>query len=146
MEQYTTFDGVIKILIVWNNSFGVDVPLTENPGGWFPQARTENFPRGKFWVKMQFLPLLYSLLFGGFFLIFTVANKLPGFSINRLTNVEDFLNENIILNCKYKCEYEIFSSKYICVVYYLKLYFYCLTWPVTDFRDFSSSNRNAASV
>ena len=33
MEQYTTFDGVIKILIVWNNSFGVDVPLTENPGG-----------------------------------------------------------------------------------------------------------------
>ena len=56
-----------------------------------------------------------------FFHVFTVANKLSGFSINRLANVEDFLNANIFLNCKYKYEYEKFSFKYICAVYYLKL-------------------------
>ena len=76
--------------------------------------------------------------FGCFLNIFTVANKLSGFSINKLANVEDFLNANVFLNCKYKCEYERFSFKYICVVYYLKLCFYCLTWSVTDFRDYSS--------
>ena len=70
---------------------------------------------------MQILFLKF-FLSGEFFHIFTVANKLPGFSINRLANVEDFLNANI-LNCKYKCEYEKFSFKYICVVYYLKLRF-----------------------
>ena len=37
-----------------------------------------------------------------------------------------------------KNEYEKCSFKYICVVYYLKLCFYCLTLSVTDFRDFSS--------
>ena len=117
----------------------------EKPGGEFAQAGTENFARVNFWVKMQFLFLkLFS--FGCFFHIFTVANKLPGFSINKLANVEDFLNANIFLSCKYKCEYEKFSFKYICVVYYLKLCSYCLTWSVTDFRDFSSYNRNAACV
>ena len=39
-----------------------------------------------------------------------------------------------------------FSFKYICVVCYRKLCFYNLTWSVTDFRDFNSSNRNAACV
>ena len=66
--------------------------------------------------------------FGCFFHIFTVVNQLSRFSISRLANVEDFLNANIFLNCKYKCEYEKLSFKYICVVCYLKLCFYCLTW------------------
>ena len=34
------------------------------------------------------------------------------------------------------------SFKYICVVCYLKLRFYCLTCSFTDFRDFKSQNRN----
>ena len=71
-----------------------------------------------------------------FFHIFTIANQLPGFSISRLANVEDFLNVIIFFNCKCKCKHNNFSFKYICVVYYLKLCFYCLTWSVYDFRDF----------
>ena len=35
-----------------------------------------------------------------------------------------------------------FSFKYICVVLYLELRFYCLTCSFTDFRDFNSENRN----
>ena len=35
-------------LNVWNNPFGVDVPLTEKPGGLFAQAGTENYPRVNF--------------------------------------------------------------------------------------------------
>ena len=38
-----------------------------------------------------------------------------------------------------------FSFKYICVVFYLKLCFYCLTWSITDFRDLLL-NRNGACV
>ena len=75
---------------------------------------------------------------GCFFHIFTVVNQLPGFSISRLANVDDFLNVNIFFNCKYKCKDENSSFKYICVVFYLKLCFYCLTWSFTDFRDFNS--------
>ena len=112
------------------NPFGVDVPLTEKPGGWFAQAGTENFPRVNFWVKTQILFLNF-FLSDAFFLIFIVANKLLAFSINRLANVDDILNANMFLNC-YKCEYKKISFKYICVVYYLKLCFYCLTWSVTD--------------
>ena len=41
----------------------------------------------------------YSL--GIFFHIFTLANQLPGFSISRLANVEDFFNVNMFFNCKY---------------------------------------------
>ena len=63
---------------------------------------------------MQIL-FLYFSSFGVFFHIFTVANQLPGFSVSRLANVEDFLNPNIVnifvnckftINCKYKCQYE----------------------------------------
>ena len=39
-----------------------------------------------------------------------------------------------------------FSFKYVCVVRYLKLRFYCLTCSFTDFRDFNSENRDAACV
>ena len=47
--------------------------------------------------------------------IFAIANQLPGFSINRLANVEDFLNVNIIFKCKYKCEYKrLFTQIYVC--------------------------------
>ena len=35
MEQLT---NLFNPLIVWNNLFGVDVPLTEKPGGWYAQA------------------------------------------------------------------------------------------------------------
>ena len=52
------------------------------------------FPRVNFWVKVQILFLNF-FSFRCFFHIFTVANKLPGFSINRLANVEDFLDANI---------------------------------------------------
>ena len=48
MEQYTVLlkvtINISKPLIVWNNLFGVDDPLTEKPGGWFAQADTENSP------------------------------------------------------------------------------------------------------
>ena len=33
-------------LIVWNNPFGGDAPLTEKPGGSFAQAKTE-LPQGE---------------------------------------------------------------------------------------------------
>ena len=38
MEQYTI--NLFNSLIVWNNPFGVDVPVTEKPGDWFVQAET----------------------------------------------------------------------------------------------------------
>ena len=37
-----------KPLIVWNNPFAVDFPLTEKPGGGFAQAGIENCPRLNF--------------------------------------------------------------------------------------------------
>ena len=40
--------NVFNPLVVWNNPFGVDVPLTEKPGGLFAQAGTENCPRVNF--------------------------------------------------------------------------------------------------
>ena len=52
-----------------------------------------------------------------------------------------YVKLNVFFNCKYKCEIylNIFESfKYICVVRYLKLRFYCLTCSFTDFRDFNS--------
>ena len=33
--------------------------LTQKPSGWFSQAETENYPRVRFWVKMQ-VPFLIS--------------------------------------------------------------------------------------
>ena len=37
MEQLT---NLFNPVIVWNNSFGTDVPLREKPGGLFAQAET----------------------------------------------------------------------------------------------------------
>ena len=59
--------------------------------------------------------LLKTFFFGCFFHIFSIANQLPGFSISRLANVEDFFNVNIFFNCKYKCKYKQFLiSIYLC--------------------------------
>ena len=41
-------EGLFNPLIVWNNPSGVDVLLTEKPGGWFAQTGTENCPRVRF--------------------------------------------------------------------------------------------------
>ena len=38
-----------------------------------------------------------------------------------------------------------FSFKYICVVCYLKLCFYCLAWSFTGFRDFNSCLQDISS-
>ena len=86
-------------MIAWNSLFGVDVPLTERPGGWFAQAGTENCHRVNF---------LNSFFFWVLFSLFAVANQLPGFSITRLASVEDFFNVNIFFDCKYNCEYKRF--------------------------------------
>ena len=40
--------NIFNQLIIWNNPFGVDVPLTEKPGGWFAQVGTDNCPRVNF--------------------------------------------------------------------------------------------------
>ena len=75
---------------------------------------------------MQVL-FLKSLFFQvSFSRIFAVANQLPGFSITRSANEEDFFNVNILIKIKYKFKYKR-------VVCYLKL-----TFSVTDFRDFNS--------
>ena len=55
-EYHVLVDGVVccnpliffNPLIVWNNPFGVDFPLTEKPGGGFAQAGTENCRRLNF--------------------------------------------------------------------------------------------------
>ena len=42
-----------------------------------------------------------------FFHIFAIAVQLPGFSISRLANVEDFFfNVKIFFKCKSKCEFK----------------------------------------
>ena len=48
MESLGVTHNIFKPLIVWNNPFGVDVPFTEKPGGLFPQAGTEYYPRVSF--------------------------------------------------------------------------------------------------
>ena len=41
---------IFNPLVVWNNPFGVDVPLTEKPGGLFPQAGTEKSELPPEWI------------------------------------------------------------------------------------------------
>ena len=52
--------------------------------------------------------------------------------------MEDFLNINICLIVNINVSISNLSFKFICVVCYIKLRFYCLTWLATDFRDFNS--------
>ena len=61
------------------------------------------------------------LTFSGVFLI-----SIPGFSISRLANVEDFFNLNIFFKSKY-LSINDYSFKYVCIVCYLKMSFYCFT-------------------
>ena len=68
---------------------------------------------------------------------FAIANQLPGFSISRLANVEDFFNVyiyikgyiylKVISNVNIYVSINDYSFKYICLACYLKLRFYCLT-------------------
>ena len=66
------------------------------------------------------------------------SKSIPGFSISRLANVEDFFNVNIFFKCKY-VRINNYSFKYVCVVCCLKIRFYCLTfsaisnWNSADF-------------
>ena len=49
------------------------------------------------------------------------SKSIPGFSTSRLEIVEDFFK------CKYM-KINDYSVKYVCVVCYLKIRFYCLTF------------------
>ena len=61
---------------------------------------------------------------------------MPGFSISRLANVEDFFNVNIFfLNVNMRIN--DYSFKYVCIVCCLKIRLYCLTF-------FAMSNFNSA--
>ena len=70
-------------------------------------------------------PFLKISFFRCFSHIFAIANQLPGFSISRLANVEDFFNVNMFYK-NINVSINDNSFKYICVIYYLKLWFYCL--------------------
>ena len=76
---------------------------------------------------------------------FTIANQLPGFSISRLANVEDFFNVNIFFKCKY-VRINDYSFKYVCVVCCLKIRFYCLTFSAIsnlNSADFTTPNQSS---
>ena len=73
----------IYFLIIWNNQFGVDFPLTEKPGGGFAQARTENCPRVKVYLQMQ-VPFLKFFSSSDVFLAFLLQqiNYLVSLSVD----------------------------------------------------------------
>ena len=55
------------------------------------------------------------------------SKSIHSFSTSRLANVEDFFNVNIFLKCRY-VRVNDHSFKYVCVVCYLRIRFYCLTF------------------
>ena len=55
------------------------------------------------------------------------SKSIPGFSISRLANVEDFFNANRFFKCKY-VRINDYSFIYVCAVCCLKVRFYCLTF------------------
>ena len=70
------------------------------------------------------------------------SKSIPGFSISRLANVEDFFNVNIFFKCKY-VRINDYSFKYVCVVCCLKIRFYCLTFSAMsnlNSADFTTPN------
>ena len=83
--------------------------------------------------------LKMSFFFKCFSHIFATANQLPGFSISRLADMEDFLMYIYFVNVNINVSINNYSFKYICVVCYLKLRFYCL--PPS-----AMSNLNAADL
>ena len=78
----------------------------------------------KFYVK-DAGPFVKISFFRCFSHIFAIANQLPAFSISRLANVEDFFNVNMFYK-NINVSINDNSFKYICVICYLKLWFYCL--------------------
>ena len=79
-------------------------------------------------------------------LIKTKCRKsIPGFSISRLANVEDFFNVNIFFKCKY-VRISDYLFKYGCVVCCLKTRFYCLTFSSIlnlNSADFATPNQSS---
>ena len=73
--------------------------------------------------------LKISFFFRCYSYIFLISNRLPGFWISRLPNVENFFNGNIFFQCKLNTNpsTNVYSFKHICVVCYLKLRFPCFT-------------------
>ena len=70
------------------------------------------------------------------------SKSIPGFSISRLANVEDFFNVNIFFKCKY-VRINDYSFKYVCIVCCLKIRFYCLTFSAMsnlNSADFTTPN------
>ena len=55
------------------------------------------------------------------------SKSIPGFSISRLVNVEDFFNVNVFFKYKYVTMND-YLFKYACVVCCLKIRFQCLTF------------------
>ena len=68
------------------------------------------------------------------------SKSIPGFSISRLANVEDFFNVNIFFKCKY-VRINDYSFKYVCIVCYLKICFYTF-FAMSNFNsaDFTAPN------
>ena len=76
------------------------------------------------------------------------SKSIPGFSISRLANVEDFFNVNIFFKCKY-VRINDYSFKYVCVVCYLKIRFYCLTFSAMsnlNSADFTTPNSQSSEI
>ena len=85
-------------------------------------SRNWKLSQSKIWSKDAGLFLKISFFFSCFSHFFAIAVQLTGFSISRLANLEDV---NINVNIKVSISDYLF--KYICLVCYLKIYFYCLT-------------------
>ena len=69
--------------------------------------------------------------------------QLPGFSISRLANGEDFFNIYIFLKVNIYVSINDYLFKYIYLVCYLKFCFYCLTCSVMlnlNSSDFATPN------
>ena len=64
---------------------------------------------------MQVLYLKFLSFSGVILIFFVVANQLPGFSISRLANVEDFFNVNMFFKCKSNISVSVHDhSLYLC--------------------------------
>ena len=70
------------------------------------------------------------------------SKSIPGFSISRSANAEEFFNVNIFFKCKY-VRINDYSFKYVCIVCCLKIRFYCLSFfAMSNFNstDFTAPN------
>ena len=78
-------------------------------------------------------------------LVAKCSKSIPGSSISRVTNVEDFFKGNIFFKYKY-VRINDCSFKYVCVTCCLKIRFYCLTFPAIsnlNSADFIKSNQSS---